>query len=231
MVMPGDDPPRATDVGARLIEAHEAERRRIAGELHDDIGQRMAALTMELDALGQALPLPADEARTRVRGLGDRTLQLAKDIQALSNRLHPPKLEYLGVASASASFCREVSRQQNVDIAFSHDGIPDGVPNHVALSLFRVLQEAVTNAVRHAGVHEVAVTLRGSLADIRLEIVDAGVGFDRDAVLSGRALGLIGIQERVRMVNGDLVIESRPGAGTSIRARLPLSGSDPFVAT
>ena len=219
------------DVEARLIEAHEAERTRIAGELHDDIGQRMAVLTMDLDALGQALPLPTDEARTRVRALGDRTLQLAKDIQALSHRLHPPKLEYLGVASASASFCREVSRQQNVDIAFSHDGIPDGVPNHVALSLFRVLQEAVTNAVRHAGVREVAVTLRGSPEDIRLEIVDAGVGFDRDAVLSGRALGLIGMQERVRLVNGDLVIESRPGAGTSIRARVPLSGSDPSVAT
>ena len=109
----------AKDVEARLIEAHEAERTRIAGELHDDIGQRMAALTMDLDALGQALPLPTDEARTRVRALCDRTLQLAKDIQALSHRLHPPKLEYLGVASASASFCREVSRQQNVDIAFS----------------------------------------------------------------------------------------------------------------
>ena len=230
-VMTGDDTPRAKDVGARLIEAHEAERTRIAGELHDDIGQRMAVLTMDLDALGQALPLPTDEARARVRALGDRTLQLAKDIQALSHRLHPSKLDYLGVASASASFCREVSRQQNVDIAFSHDGIPDGVPNHVALSLFRVLQEAVTNAVRHAGVRQVAVTLRGSRDDIRLEIVDTGVGFDRDAVLSGRALGLVGMQERVRLVNGDLVIESRPDAGTSIRARVPLPGSDRSVAT
>jgi len=231
LVMTGDDTPRAKDVEARLIEAHEAERTRIAGELHDDIGQRMAVLTMDLDALGQALPLPTDEARARVRALGDRTLQLAKDIQALSHRLHPSKLDYLGVASASASFCREVSRQQNVDIAFSHDGIPDGVPNHVALSLFRVLQEAVTNAVRHAGVRQVAVTLRGSRDDIRLEIVDTGVGFDRDAVLSGRALGLVGMQERVRLVNGDLVIESRPDAGTSIRARVPLPGSDRSVAT
>ena len=231
MVFIGDDTARSKDVKTRLIEAHEAERTRIAGELHDDIGQRMAVLTMDLDALGQALPLPTDEARTRVRALGDRTLQLARDIQGLSHWLHPPKLEYLGVASASASFCREVSRQQNVDIAFSHDGIPDGVPNHVALSLFRVLQEAVTNAVTHAGVHDVAVTLRGSPEEIRLEIVDSGVGFDRDAVLNGRALGLIGMQERVRMVNGDLVIESRPGAGTSIRARMPLSGADPFVAT
>jgi signal transduction histidine kinase len=219
------------DVEARLIEAHEAERTRIAGELHNDIGQRMALLTMDLDALGQVLPLPTDEARTRVRALSDRTLQLARDIQALSHRLHPPNLEYLGVASASASFCREVSRQQDVDIAFSHDGIPDGLPNQVALSLFRVLQEAVTNAVRHGGVRQATVTLRGSPEDIRLEIVDAGAGFDRDAVLSGRALGLIGMQERVRMVNGDLVIESRPGAGTSIRARVPWSGSDPPVAT
>ena len=231
MAFIGDDTARRKDVEARLIEAHEAERTRIAGELHDDIGQRMAVLTMDLDALGQALPLPTDEARTRVRALGDRTLQLARDIQALSHWLHPPKLEYLGLASTSASFCREVSRQQHVDIAFSHDGIPDGVPNHVALSLFRVLQEAVTNAVRHAGVHDVAVSLRGSIEDIRLEVVDGGVGFDRDAVLSGRALGLIGMQVRARLVNGDLVIESRPGAGTSIRARVPLSGADPSVAT
>lgn len=231
MVFIGDVTARSKEVEARLIEAHEAERTRIAGALHDDIGQRMAVLTMDLDALGQALPLSTDEVRTRVRALSDRTLQLARDIQALSHRLHPPKLEYLGVASASASFCREVSRQQNVDIAFRHDGIPDGLPNHVALSVFRVLQEAVTNAVRHAGVRQATVTLRGSPEDIRLEIVDAGVGFDRDAVLSGRALGLIGMEERVRLVNGDLVIESRPGAGTSIRARVPLSGSDPSVAT
>jgi signal transduction histidine kinase len=186
----------------------------------------MAVLTMELDALAQALPPSSTEARTRIRALSDRTLQLAKDIQAISHRLHPPKLDYLGVVSAAASFCREVSARQHVEIAFSHDGIPDGLPDHVALSVFRVLQEAVTNAVRHAGVRDVAVTLRGSPEDIRLEIVDAGVGFDRDTVLSGRALGLIGMQERVRVLKGDLVIESRPGAGTSIRARVPLSDSD-----
>src|SRR6185503_1196226 len=88
----GDDAESRRHVAARLIEAHEAERTRIAGELHDDIGQRMAVLTMELDALGQALPLPTTEAQTRIRALSDLTLQLAKDIQALSHRLHPPKL-------------------------------------------------------------------------------------------------------------------------------------------
>jgi signal transduction histidine kinase len=226
MVLLDDDTQRGGDVGARLIEAHEADRTRIASELHDDIGQRMAVLTMNLDALEKALPLSTSEARTRIRELSDQTLQLARDIQALSHRLHPPKLDYLGLASASAAFCREVSTRRNVDIVFSHDGIPDGLPGDVALALFRVIQEAVTNAVTHAGVGRVVVTLRGIANEIRLEIVDAGVGFDVDAVLSGRGVGLVGMRERMRLVSGDLDVESRPGAGTSIRARVPLSGAD-----
>jgi two-component system, NarL family, sensor histidine kinase DegS len=96
----------------------------------------------------------------------------------------------------------------------------------VVLPVFRVLQEAVTNAVKHAGVRHVAVTLRGSPEEIRLEIVDAGIGFDVDTALSDRGLGLVGMRERVRLVSGELVIQSRPGAGTSIRARVPLSRSD-----
>ena len=135
MISIGDDTERTKNVEARLIEAHEAERTRIAGELHNDIGQRLAVLTMDLDALAQALPLPTAEARTRIRALSDRTLELAKDIQALSHGLRPSKLEYVGVVSASTSFCREVSTRQNVDIAFSHDGVPDRVPEGVALSV------------------------------------------------------------------------------------------------
>jgi signal transduction histidine kinase len=230
MVSIGDEAEHGKDVAARLIDAHEAERTRIAGELHDDIGQRVAALTIDLDVLGKALPLPTTEARTRIRVLSDGMLQLAKDLQALAHRLRPSSLEYLGVVSASASFCRDVSSQQNVDIAFTDEAIPDALPNHVALSVFRVLQEAVTNAVKHAGVRHVAVTLRGSPEEIRLEIVDAGTGFDVDAVLCARALGLVGMQERVRLIGGELVIQSRPGTGTSIRVRVPLSRSDLSLA-
>jgi signal transduction histidine kinase len=98
-----DDTERRRTVEARLIDAHEAERTRIAGELHDNIGQRIAVLTMDLDALGQALPLPTNETRTRIRALSDWTLQLAKDIQTLSDRLRPPKLNCLGIVSVAAS--------------------------------------------------------------------------------------------------------------------------------
>jgi signal transduction histidine kinase len=223
MAVSSDDPDRIKAVEALLIEAHESERNRVARELHDDIGQRMAFVTMDLDTLSQALPLPESEARARLRAVSDVALKLAKDIQALSHRLYPAKLEYLGLVSASASFCREVSKRQSVEVAFLHDGIPDAVPMDVALTLFRVLQEAVTNAVKHAGVGQVEARLRGSPGEIRLEIVDAGAGFNAEAVLNGHAPGLIGMQERMRLLNGELSIRSHPGEGTSIRARVPLS--------
>jgi signal transduction histidine kinase len=227
-----DSDTRMRQANRRLIEAHEAERERVAKELHDDIGQRLAVMRMDLDILAQALPLEASEVRLRVGDLSERTLALAKDVQALSHRLNPPMLGFLGVVSASAGFCRELAERQHVDVAFSHEGIPDGLPAYVARSLFRVLQEAVTNAVKHAGVSRVAVALCGSPEAIGLEISDAGVGFDPDSALSGRGAGLVGMRERVRSLGGELFIESRPGAGTSIRARVPIGDSgQPLVST
>jgi signal transduction histidine kinase len=143
------------------------------------------------------------------------------DVQALSHRLHPSVLGYVGVVSASAAFCRELAERQHVDVAFSHDGIPDGLQANVARSVFRVLQEAVTNAVKHAGVSRVAVALCGSPDAIRLDLgrrrrlrsghrCEWPVEWDWSACRSVRALG------------GELFIESRPGAGTSIRARVPI---------
>ena len=216
---------RGRDVGGRLTEAHETDRARIARALHDDIGQRLAALTMDLDGLAKALPLPATKARVRVRALHDRCFELTRDIEALSHNLHPTTLKYLGVASASAGYCRELSAREGIGIAFSQDGIPDGVPADVALCVFRVLQEAVTNAVKHSGVSLVAVALTGRPDEIRVEIVDDGIGFNVDAVLRGRGVGLLGIQERVRMLGGKLVIRSGIGRGTAIRARVPINGA------
>jgi signal transduction histidine kinase len=226
MVFIGDDIERMKAIEALLIEAHETERTRVARELHDDIGQRMAVLTMDLDALSKALPLPTAEVRARIDALSNRAIDLALDIQSLSHRLYPAKLEYLGLLSVSASFCRDVSKQRHVEIAFSHEGVPETVPTTVALSVFRVLQEAVTNAVKHAGVGHVTVALGGSPVEIRVDVVDAGMGFDPDAVLSGHAPGLIGMRERARLLGGEVIIRSRPGAGTSISARVPLSAAD-----
>jgi signal transduction histidine kinase len=226
MVFIGDDVERVKATEALLIEAHEAERIRVGKELHDDIGQRIAVLTMALDALSKALPLPTEEARARIDAISDRAVDLAQDIQSMSDRLHPLKLDYQGLVSASASFCREVSKRQNIEIAFSHDDVPERVPAGVALALFRVLQEAVVNAVKHAGVGQVKVALTGRPGEIRVDVVDGGAGFDPDAVLGGRAPGLVGMRERAHLAGGELSIRSQPRAGTSISARVPLATAD-----
>jgi PAS domain S-box-containing protein len=218
---------RAEDVLAglsrRLMDAHEKERTRIARELHDDIGQRTALLTIELDRLRRSLPRSASSLRQLAQDVYARTIDLGKDIQAISHRLHSSKLDYLGIEAAAASLCKEVSAQQQVTIEFRHEGIPDDVPKDVALGLYRVLQEGISNAVKHAGVGHVTVTLRGCRDEIELEIVDAGSGFNPTAALTGGGLGLISMQERLSLVNGNISIESRPGAGTRIRARVPLN--------
>jgi len=212
----------AKAVEGLLIEAHEQERRQIARQLHDDIGQRLAVLTMDLDALASRLPSPSAETVQRIRELSDQTLALAKDIQALSHRLLPSTLEYLGLVSASSAFCKDMAAE-NVEIAFTHEGVPARLAAPIALSIFRVLQEAVSNVARHAGVARAAVRLRGSADDIQLEVVDEGRGFAPDAALETGAPGLVGMRERMRLIGGELVIQSGHGAGTAIRARVPLT--------
>ena len=182
----------------------------------------MALLTMELDQLGQLLPGGAGQLRIRIGELSDRAIELAKDIQVISHRLHSSKLEYLGIASAAGAFCRELSEQQSVAISFSHEGVPQDLPKRVALALFRVLQEASANAVKHAGVNHFSVALRGGEDEIRLEVVDTGIGFDPHDARGRHALGLASMQERLSLVHGEIAIDSRPGAGTQVRARVPL---------
>lgn len=216
-----DDTGRRKAVEGLLIEAHEQERTRIARHLHDDIGQRMAGLTMDLDALCQSLPL-STEAQKRIRDVSDRTLALAKDIQALSQQLHPSTLDYVGLVSAAKAFCKDISKRENVAITFTHEEVPNRIAADVALSLFRVVEEAVTNVVKHGGVRDATVRLIGKPSEIQLEIVDNGGGFDPEAVLRNGAPGLVGMRERMRLVGGELVIESQRGTGTVIRARVPL---------
>jgi len=217
---------RLAGFSQRLLEAHELERARIARELHDDIGQRMAVMTMDLDGLMHLLPLSTADLRVRIATMSNRAIDLAKDVQAISHRLHSSKLDHLGIALAAAAFCHELSQHHGIAIQFSAGEIPDKLPNDVALCLFRVLQEAVTNAVRHGHPRQVTVGLRASDADVRLDIVDDGSGFDPVLAMKGPGLGLISMRERLRLVGGELRIESRPGAGTAIRARAPLRNPD-----
>jgi len=210
-------------VGGRLIEAHEEERSRIARDLHDDIGQRLALLVNDLDGLEKDLPDSAVEVRNRIHEQLNRVHEIASDTQAMSHQLHSSKLRLLGIVAAAKSFCQELSEQQKVEIDFTHADIPPAVPEEISLCLFRVMQEALHNAVKHSGVQRFEVELRGAPDGIHLTVRDAGLGFDPEGVKNNRGLGLVSMQERVNLVKGTFSIDSRPGRGTTIHARVPLS--------
>ncbi len=210
-------------MGRRLIEAHEQERTWIARELHDDVLQRMALLMVDLDLWVQQLPDSAVEFRERTRHGLQRLSDLVDDIQALSHRLHSSKLEYLGIVAAARSFCQELTEQQNVEVDFSYTNIPDGVSREISLCVFRVLQEALQNAVKYSGVQQFAVELRGTEKEIQLTVSDMGVGFDPYEAFNGHGLGLISMRERLYLAGGQISIDSQPGRGTTIRARVPFS--------
>ena len=139
-----------SSVNGRLIEAQESERARIARDLHDDIGQRLAVLAMALAQVKGLQPDASSEVLSSLDALQKQTVEIATDVQALSHELHPPRLLHLGVVAAMRGFCEELSGQKHVGIDFGHENVPGSVPPDVSLCLFRVLQEALHNGVRHS---------------------------------------------------------------------------------
>lgn len=207
----------------KLIEAQEQERTHIARELHDDIGQRIALLVLNLESAKEGLPASAVEARGRIKETCDFVLELGKDIQSLSHRLHSSKLERLGLEAAAASFCREFSDHQGVEIDFRAEGIPKKIQEEVSLCLFRILQEALQNAAKHSGVKRFDVTLRRESNHIHLVVCDSGVGFDTENAIHSRGIGLTSMRERLKLIGGELSIESQQQIGTAIHARVSLN--------
>ena len=208
------------NVSRKLIDAQEQERTRIGRELHDDIGQRLAIVAIELQQLHDD-PLVLPEVRSRTGELQKRISEIADDIQSLSHELHSAKLQYLGIAGAIRGFCREFGEQQRVEINFQTHDLPSPVSPDISLCFFRVLQEALHNAVKHSRVRHFEVRLWGTSEEIHLTVKDSGIGFDRDAARASQGLGLISMEERLKLVNGTLSIDSQPKRGTTIHARVP----------
>jgi PAS domain S-box-containing protein len=211
-----------SSVNRRLIESQEQERTRIARELHDDINQRMALLSTELETSVQNPPDSASDMRLVLIGVQERINDISFDLESLSHQLHSSKLEYLGIVAAIKSFCREFSATQSVEVDFEHDNIPPSVPRDVSLCVFRILQEALHNALKHSRVRHFEVRLSCSDNQLYLTVSDRGVGFDPESALNSGGLGLTSMQERVRLVNGTISIESKPMTGTTINVRVPL---------
>jgi PAS domain S-box-containing protein len=206
--------------GRRLIEAQETERTRIARELHDDINQRLAMVAVGLQMLKQDLPDSDQKTSRRVEDATALVFELESDIQALSHRLHSSKLEYLGLEVAASGFCRELSERQNVRIGFRCDGLPEDLSYDISLCLFRVLQEALHNAVKYSGVDQFEVSLECVSQTIQLRVHDSGAGFDPKLTTASVGLGLTSMKERLKLVGGELSIHSKRQEGTTIFARI-----------
>jgi PAS domain S-box-containing protein len=210
-----------SSLSPRLIEAQETERGRVAGELRDDLNQRMALLQIGLGQFERDVPGLSPKARIQLHSLTEVATEIASSIHNLSHRLRPSLLDLLGPVASIERLCRELSDRHNLEIRFVHHSIPEQTPKDVTLCLYRITQEALRNVVKHSGVAEVEVELLGHDDRIDLCISDSGAGFNPESAQRTSGLGLISMQERLRLVGGHLSVESEPSHGTRIRVRIP----------
>ena len=209
-------------VAGQLIEAQEAERKRIAGELHDDLNQKLAALAIELDRLEDELP-DADPLRGQIVGLEGRTAGLMEDVRRLSHRLHPATIEHVGLVAGLKSLCTEFGKDGSITVHVNLTEIAQSPSLDVALALYRIAQEALQNVWKYSGDNEVRVSLAEMEDGLQLVISDDGKGFDVDTARR-KGLGLVSMEERVRHLNGEFHLSSWAGKGTRVDVRVPLIG-------
>jgi signal transduction histidine kinase len=208
------------DLAGRLIHAQEEERSRIGRELHDHISQLLGVLTIKIDQL-RARP----EMSTALGGALDElrrdTSAITDDVHRLSHRLHSSTLDYLGLVPALQKLVSEFSDRHQIAITFGHASVPPSLPSEVALCLFRVAEESLTNIAKHSQARSATIHVAGALDGIHLQIEDAGTGFDMAAVESRAGLGFVSMQERLRVLHGTIHVDSAPSRGTRIDAWVP----------
>ena len=208
-----------------LVEAQDAERARIARELHDDVIQRVALIGGELSALGRIIPNPSEAVTQRIEGLREELHDLADEVRAMARRAHPAILDHLGLSNALQSLASDMGVSDDLTVTVEADPAADvsTVSPAATLSLFRVAQEGLRNVARHAGVSEATVRVGSRAGGIFVAIEDRGVGMAHPAG-AGKGLGLLGINERLRAVQGHVSVESVPGRGTTLTAWVPGGG-------
>jgi len=205
----------------RLLQARENEARRIARELHDDLGQGLALLTVKMDLLRQKPP-DAGQFGARTQELLAEVKHLSSSVHNLSHQLHPSKLEQLGLVAAIGDLCRELAHNHGLKIEFRHDQIPPAISPDAAVCLYRIAQEGLRNAIKHSGAQQAEVALSGTADAIYLRIIDHGRGFEPGQVQGKSGLGLVSMRERVRPLGGEIAIDSQPSRGTQLHVRVPL---------
>ena len=208
------------DLAGRLITAQEDERRRIARDLHDDVNQRLAVLSVEMELLGSS---ESDvDAGARSGRLAVQLRELSSDVHKLSHQLHPAKVEQLGLVPAAQSYCRDLAQQSGLRIDFSARNVPADLAPNTSLGLYRIIQESLHNVVRHSRTSAARVELIGETDDVRLIITDEGQGFDTHETRRTGGLGLVSMEERMRLLQGRIAVHSSPGQGTRVEATVPV---------
>jgi signal transduction histidine kinase len=209
-------------LAGRLIHNQEEERTRVARELHDDLAQRLAVFAIDVGKLEQQLVDPSSPVQEGLREMKRDIIKISQDVHNLSRRLHPSILDDLGLIKAVESECAGFSKREGIEVVFNHENIPTVIQRDIALALYRIIQEGLRNISKHACAEHISVSLKGIDHDVLLSVQDDGLGFDPAEARGKPGLGLSSIRERVRLIQGELSIESQPGKGTRITVRVPL---------
>jgi PAS domain S-box-containing protein len=212
---------RIEDLAGRLIVAQEEERKNIARELHDDLNQQVAALAIGLGKLEQQMPKTNDGLSMTLKKLGDRTHQLSERIRQISHQLHSSTLEHVGLPEALKLFCSEFTDRQEISVTLDIRDEMKYIPSDAALCLYRVAQESLRNVAKHSGAKNAEIILARKNESLELRIADHGAGFNTKQ-RNLRGLGLISIEERVKLLHGKFEVKSQPGCGTELRVNIPL---------
>jgi PAS domain S-box-containing protein len=212
---------------SRLTRAQEEERARIARDLHDDTGQRLALLSIDLEQLKQFSAKSQSALTPQLDSLVRIASEITSHVHNVSRRLHPSQVELLGLVRALANFCKDFALRNSMEIRFVHPVPPSNPSPDVALCLFRVAQEAIRNVHKHSGVREALVELTEVSGALHLRVSDSGAGFDPASLDNAPGIGLLSMEERLRSMGGELAVQSTLGGGTTVEASIPLSPAVP----
>ncbi len=210
-------------LAARLLTAQEGERRRVSRELHDQICQQLAAIAIDLSGFAD-MPLPTNEERVRrIREMRARIVKASEATRHIAYQLHPSTLDDLGLVASLRALCKEFSQREGMATEFDNGAMPAEIPLEVASCVYRVAQEGLQNIALHSKAKHVSISLRVEKGALTLSVLDDGTGFNMRTVRGKGRLGLIGMEERARLVNGALSVSSRPRHGTRIVLSVPLA--------
>ena len=209
----------------RMIDVQEAERRRISRELHDDLNQKIAVLSMSISRVKRNVPMQESELVDELDRLRETANSLTNEVRRISHQLHPAVLEHLGLVTALESYIASFTDEERIDVQLTEDLGTERIPFQVSICLYRVAVEALRNVARHSGAESVAVSLKKAPDGLELIVSDSGKGFDVETFTQTGGLGLISVEERLRALQGSCEIHSAPDQGTTLVARVPLGGT------